>query len=250
METHAHLQRRSRALQISAAALIYTSALPFLGQQQLARTELPSAPKPEPSAMMTTRPPAAPQRASHRINLNTASILFLSAGEALDSWTTYKNLTHQKWICGYSPAFGNAVTYISDDGRRYDPQIIQYDLCGPGPSGQVANYAYDVTRTGAFTETGWVTTMKLSSNRNITGVLAWNIADDVGQMLIARYLRRRRGLVGKVAPGINFARGLVHFDCGVQNLLFARAHNNASTWQFRLPNETTLYPGPRWWGRQ
>lgn len=214
---------------------------------------LPDAPRSEPSTSLaissSRRIPAASQNHS-RLTLNRISLSILVAGETLDSWTTYKNLTHHRWICGYSPAFGNAVTYISDDGNRYDPSAIQHQLCGPGPSDQLANYAYDVTRTGAFTETGWVTSMRLTSNRNLAGVLAWNLADDAGQMLIARYLARRRGLIGRFAPAINLARGLVHIDCGIENLLFARTHNNATTWQFHLPNESTLYPGPRWWGRQ
>jgi hypothetical protein len=200
---------------------------------------------------MVTRPPVAPGLATHRrLTLNKISLAVLFGSEAFDSWTTYRNLTHPKWICGYSPAFGNAVTYISDDGKHYDPHTIQYDLCGPSPSGDLANYAYDVTRTGAFTETGWVRTFGLTSNRNVAGVLAWNIADDIGQMLIARHLAKRHGLIGRVAPAINFARGIVHFDCGIQNLQFARNHTSPSSWNFNLPSEAVLYPTPRWWGRQ
>ena len=200
---------------------------------------------------MVTRPPVAPRLTNHRrLTLNKLSLAVLFGSEALDSWTTYNNLTHPKWICGYSPALGNAVTYISDDGKRYDPRTIQYDLCSPGPSGQSANYAYDVTRTGAFTETGWVRSLGLASGRNVAGVLAWNLADDIGQMLIARQLQKRRGKIGRIAPAINFARGLVHIDCGIQNLQFARHHNNATNWQFGVPNESALYPGPRWWGKR
>ena len=182
--------------------------------------------------------------------MNTVSIAVLAGGELLDSWSTYNNLTHPKWICGYSPAFGNAITYISNDGRRYDAHTIQYELCGPSSTGQLANYAYDVTRTRAFTEDGWVTKFHLTGNRNVAGVLAWNLADDVGQLVIARYLGKRKGLIGRIAPGINFTRGLVHIDCGIQNIQFSRTHRNASTWQFGLMNEANLYPTPRWWGKQ
>ena len=241
----------------SKAALIFVQALVLIGlnqcltAQDLAENALPEAPIPEIRAAALTTRTAAPRSHKRRwINLKNGSIAVLFAGEALDSWTTYNNLNHPKWICGYSPAFGNAVTYISDDGNVYDPHTIQSDLCGPSPSGQPANYAYDVTRTGAFTETGWTTSLRLTGNRNIAGVLAWNIADDVGQMLIARHLSKRRGIVGRLAPGINLARGLVHIDCGIQNLQFARNHRNATTWQFNLPNESTLYPGPRWWGKK
>lgn len=200
---------------------------------------------------MLTRPAASPRMINHRwLTLSKTSVALLFASEAVDSWTTYNNLTHPKWICGYSPALGNAVTYISDDGKRYDAQTIQYDLCGPSPSGQLANYAYDVTRTGAFMETGWVTSLGLTSNRNAGAVIALNVADDFGQMLVSRYLAKRRGFVGRLAPSINFARGLVHLDCGIQNIQFARHHSNAVTWNFNLPNEANLYPGPRWWGRR
>jgi hypothetical protein len=242
---------QSKAALIFAQALVLISLNQCLTAQDLAENALPEAPVPAiRAAALTTRPAASPLQKHRRINLNNGSIAVLFAGEALDSWTTYNNLTHPKWICGYSPAFGNAVTYISDDGKHYDPATIKHDLCGPSPSGQPANYAYDVTRTGAFTETGWTTSLRLTGNRNVVGVLAWNIADDVGQMLVTRYLSKRRGIVGRVAPGINFARGLVHIDCGIQNLQFARRHGNPTAWQFHLPNEATLYPGPRWWGRQ
>ena len=250
MERHPQPLRRSSAVLIVAPALLLVSLNPCLTAQDLASNDLPDAPSPEIRASIAILP-AAPRPPMHRrLTWNNTSVSVLLAGEALDSWTTYTNLTHHKWICGYSPAFGNAVTYISDDGKRYDPPTIQHDLCGPSPSGRLANYAYDVTRTGAYTETGWVTTMGLSNNRNASGVLAWNIANDVGQIFVARYLAKRSKLVRRIAPGINFARGIYHFDCGIQNIQFARTHSNASTWQFRLPNEATLYPGPRWWGRQ
>ncbi|MBS1805649.1 MAG: hypothetical protein JST28_20095 [Acidobacteria bacterium] len=253
MSTHCRHWRTSKAhlLLLALALPPAIQASPFAEDQE--KLGLPNAPSSEPSTSLaissSRKIPAASQHHSP-LTLNRVSLSILVAGEALDSWTTYKNLSHHKWICGYSPALGNAVTYISDDGKRYDPPTIQHQLCGPSPSGQLANYAYDVTRTGAFTETGWVTSMRLTSNRNIAGVLAWNLADDASQMLIAHYLARRRGLIGRFAPGINLARGLVHIDCGIENLLFARTHNNATTWQFHLPNESTLYPGPRWWGRQ
>ena len=241
----------SRILLVSSLAVLMLAAAPCTAMQDLASYELPSAPVPEIRATMVTRPAALPRASGHhRLTLYKVSVAFLFASEALDSWTTYTNLTHPKWICGYSPAFGNAVTYISDDGKHYDPHAIQYDLCGPSPSGGIANYAYDVTRTGAFSETGWVTSIGLSSGRNAAGVIAWNAADDIGQMIIARYLAKRRGLLSRVAPGINFARGFVHLDCGIQNLQFARHHSDAGTWQFNLPNEAHLYPGPRWWGRR
>jgi len=230
--------------------LILSIFEPPSSAQELAVNTLPDAPLPEIRAVMPARPPASRPQKRRRLSWNNASISVLFAGEALDSWTTYQNLTHRKWICGFSSAIAGAVTYISDDGKIYDPHVIQYELCGPSPSGRAANYAYDVTRTGAFTETGWVATMSLSSNRNAAGVIAWNVANDVGQVFVARYLGKRWPLIRRISPGLNFARGLYHIDCGIQNFQFAQTHSNASTWQFHLPNEASLYPGPRWWGRK
>jgi len=237
----------------SIALLIVISFGARINGQNIAKNELPDAPVPGARGIHAVfKGHAAPRGPIRRrwLNLNTAAISLLAAGEALDSWTTYRNLTHPKWICGYSPAFGSSATYISNDGNRYDAHTIQYTLCGPDGSGRLANYAYDVTRTGAFTETGWVTKLHLAGNRDVVKVLALNVGDDVGQLLVARYLRRREGIIGKLAPGINFTRGLIHIDCGIRNLQFARSNSNATTWQFNLPNEATLYPGPRWWGRQ
>jgi hypothetical protein len=235
------------------ALLLIFVANSHINAQQIAANLVPDAPGWQTynlhAEMGIYSAPRQPLR-HRRINLTTVSIAVLASGEALDSWTTYKNLTHAKWICGYSPALGSAVTYISDDGRRYDPHTIQFDLCGTSPSGQLANYAYDVTRTGAFTEDGWVTKFHLTSNRNVAGVLAWNVADDLGQLLVARYLGKRRSMIRRLAPGINFTRGIVHLQCGVLNFQFARTHSNPSTWQFHVPSESYLYPTPRWWGKQ
>jgi hypothetical protein len=233
--------------------LLILAATSQINAQQIADNVVPDAPiQPTYNAraeMAIVTAPQEPLRKS-RLNLNTISIAVLAGGEALDSWTTYKNLTHPKWICGYSPALGSAVTYISDDGKHYDPHTIQFDLCGTGPSGQLANYAYDVTRTGAFTEDGWVTKLHLTGNRNVAGVLGWNVADDLGQLLLARYLGKRKSIIGRIAPGLNFTRGIVHIQCGILNFQFARTHNNPSAWRFHLPSESYLYPNPRWWGKQ
>ena len=241
------------SLAISSAILLFLGSASLDRAQEIATNSFPEAPVPAiHSVHALIKNPSAPQEPAHHrwLTLNNLSIAVLFAGEAFDSWSTYSNLTHPRWICGYSPAFGTAVTYISDSGEHYDPQEIQNELCGPGPSGQLANYAYDVTRTGAYTETGWVTTLHLAGNRDFGGVLAWNLADDFGQMLAARYLSKKKGIIGKLAPGIDLSHGLVHVDCGVLNVQFARTHSNPNAWQFRLPNESSLYPTPRWWGRQ
>ena len=231
--------------------LFFETSVAHVNAQEIATNLLPDAPAAQRHDVHAVfNGVTAPRNKPSRRLLTRISVAVLFTGEALDSWTTYKNLTHPKWICGYSPALGNAITYISDDGKGYDPHTIQYDLCSPGPSGQLANYAYDVTRTGAFTETGWASNYHLAGSRNVPAVLAWNIADDAGQMLAAHYLGKRRDMLGRFAPAINLARGAVHLQCGILNLQFARTHNNPGRWQFKVPNESTMFPDPRWWGRQ
>src|SRR5262249_41206715 len=152
--------RRSSSAAVCRIILLLLGFSLCADAQDLADNYLPEAPLPvshSVHAVMKDGSALQPATKRHRISLNSFSIAFLFAGEALDMWSTQNNLTHPRWICGYGPAFGNAVTYISNDGRQYDAQTIQNELCGPGPSGQLANYAYDVTRTGAFTEDGWVT---------------------------------------------------------------------------------------------
>lgn len=221
--------------------------------QEVTISLLPNPPLPQQTelhAVMKIPGPIPRKPRSRWINLNSLSITTLLGGEALDSWSTYRNLTHRGWICGYSPAFGNAPTYISNGGRHYDAETIQNVLCGPGPSGQIANYAYDATRTGAFTEQGWVTQYHLARNRNFPAIEAWNLADDLGQLLGAHYLHHRKGLIRRLGPALNFSRGAVHLECGILNIRFARIHNNSTTWQFNVPDESRLYPGPRWWGKR
>ncbi len=223
-------------------------------RSQFIRSVLPDAPLPiSPSvhAGIMARPVPSVRMERRQVSLYRASLGVLVAGEALDSWSTYRNLTHPKWICGYSPALGNASTYISDDGKHYDAKTVQNVLCGPSPSGQLANYAYDVTRTGAFTETGWVAQYGLARNRNYAAVELWNIGDDVAQYFLARYLSRRRTRIPRfVGPVIILSRGIVHFEEGILNVRFLQENNNPTAWRFRVPNEADLYPAPRWWGKQ
>src|SRR5690348_6674014 len=51
--------------------------------------------------------PVQALRAAKRrwLTQNSLSIATLVAGEAIDSWGTYRNMTHTKWICGNSAAF-------------------------------------------------------------------------------------------------------------------------------------------------
>jgi len=254
MEIQVRSSRNSVSLLVCTVIAVFLGLVSSLEGQEIASSDLPDPPVPEFSAvehaLMRAHPAYPTVKKNRWLSLNKLSIAALLGGEELDSWSTYSNLTHQKWICGYSPAFGNAVTYISNDGQHYDAETIQNVLCGPGPSGQAANYAYDVTRTGAFTETGWVTKLGLAGKRNFAGVEAWNLADDVGQFLIARYLGRRKGPIRRFGAGMNFSRGMVHMECGILNIRFARQNSNPNRWGFHVPDEGVLYAGPRWWGRE
>ena len=59
-------------------------------------------------------------------------------------------------------------------------------------AGQQANWAFDVSRVGYFSEGGWVTQFHLSGDRNYASVEGWNLVNDAGWYLIARRLGRRR----------------------------------------------------------
>jgi hypothetical protein len=160
MQRIVHSSRRSISATVSLGILLFAGLNSLVFAQELAVNSVPDAPVPVlHGAHAILKSGNAPQMPVSRrwFNLKDFSIAFLAAGETLDMWSTHRNLTHPRWICGYSAAFGNAVTYISNDDKQYDPYTIQNNLCGPGPSGQLANYAYDVTRTGAYTEDGWVT---------------------------------------------------------------------------------------------
>lgn len=215
---------------------------------------LPDAPlavRPSGDPAIMTRPILQTNTRIQQHTFYRVSFAVLAAGEALDSWSTYVNLTHEKWICGYSNAFGSSTTFISDDGKYYDSHTVRDVLCGPSPSAERANYAYDVTRTGAFTETSWVRQFRLAAPRNYAGVAFWNLGNDAAQFLLARYLGKRVKGVGKfVGPSVVLGRGLVHLEEGILNIRFLRSHNDPNAWQFGVPNEASLFPGPRWWGKQ
>jgi hypothetical protein len=210
-------------------------------------TALPFPPVPFVHAIMKA-PVRAPRKLHHRwLNSNTFSIAALVAGEAVDSWGTYRNLSHTKWICGNSPAFaGDYDTNVS--GEISSSRDVQ-NACGLGPAGQSANWAFDVTQAGYFSEGGWVTQLHLAGNRNYAAVEGWNLANDVGWYLIARRLSKRKDWIGKFGPALNFGRGIVHLDLGIGNFIAVSHHQNPNTLNLHVPADSN-FTAPRWWGRR
>jgi hypothetical protein len=70
----------------------------------------------------------------------------LAATETVDMISTYQNMTHKRWLCGYDSAVGHAYRI---NGSLYAPNTgpgadTIPKLCGPSPYGQNENYAVDV----------------------------------------------------------------------------------------------------------
>lgn len=193
------------------------------------------------------RAPVQAPRAHSWFTLNKISIAVLAAGEAVDSWGTYRNMTHTKWICGNSPAFDGAYD-TNVPGQISSLRDVQ-SVCGVGPAGQSANWAFDVTRVGYFSEGGWVTQFHLADKRNYAGVEAWNLVNDVGWYLVARRLGKRTDWIGKWGrSALNFERGIVHFDLGIGNFVAVSRDRNPNTLDLYVPKNSN-YTAPRWWGK-
>ena len=218
-------------------------------QEFAANNIYPDAPVPEVlhvHAIMKA-PFRTPRTFKHRwLTLNSMSIATLVAGAAIDSWGTYKNMTHTKWICGNSPAFGGGYdTNVPDQiSSLRDVQTV----CGAGLAGQSANWAFDATQVGYFSEGGWVTQFHLTGDRNYAGVEGWNLANDVGWYLVARHLGRRTDWIAKCGPALNFGRGFVHLDLGIGNFIAVGHHQNPNTLDLHVPKDSS-YTEPRWWGK-
>ena len=182
---------------------------------------------------------------SRRSKIYGLSIATLAAGEVIDSWGTYKNMTHARWICGNSPAFaGSYDTNVPSEISSSDDVL---SACGPGPGGLSANWAFDVTREGYFSEGGWVTRFHLAGERNFAAVEGWNIANDVGWYLIARRLARRSDWIGKCGAALNFGRGIVHLNLGIGNFIAVSRHDNPNSIDLHVPKDSH-FAQPRWWG--
>ena len=231
-------------------ALMFASATTKIPAQEFdAKNIYPDAPVPEilhVHAIMRARVQTPRTLKLRWLNHNSMSIATLVAGEAIDSWGTYKNMTHTKWICGNSPAFArgydtNVPTEISS---LRDVQTV----CGSGLAGQSANWAFDVTRDGYFSEGGWATQLHLAGERDYAGVEGWNLANDVGWYLAARRLGRKTGWIGKCGPALNFGRGVVHLDLGIGNFIAVSHHKNPNALNLFVPKDSN-YAAPRWWGK-
>ena len=201
-----------------------------------------------PAPEAETRPFQMPSPPKHRrLSLNTLSVITLVAGEGIDSWGTYRNMTHEKWVCGNSPAFAGA--YDTNAPGEISSLNDVMAACGAGPEGQSANWAFDVTRLGYFSEGGWVTQFHLANDRNFAAVEGWNLANDFGWYLLARHLENRKNWIGKMAPALNFGRGIVHLDLGIANLVEVKHNQNANTLDLHVPPDSN-YTAPRWWGKR
>jgi hypothetical protein len=181
-----------------------------------------------------------PQSVKRRwLTVKSMSVATLVAGEVIDSWGTYKNMTHTKWICGNSPLFAGGYD-TNVPGQISSLRDVQ-TVCGVGVAGHSANWAFDVTQAGYFSEGGWVTQFHLAGDRNYAGVEGWNLVNDVGWYLLARHLGRRADWIGKCASGLNFGRGIVHLNLGIGNFIAVSHHQN--------PNALDLHV-PKWSARQ
>ena len=225
------------------------AACPGGAQELHANNTYPDAPLPE---LLGTHaipaPVPRPRTTKHGwFTANRLSTLALIAGEAIDSWGTYKNMTHTRWICGNSPAF--AGSYDTNVPTEISGLTDVQTVCGTSPAGQPANWAFDVTRVGYFTEGGWVTQIHLAGKRDYAAVEAWNLANDLGWYLLAHRLGKRRDWIGKTGPALNLGRGLVHLELGLDNLIAVRHQQNPNTLNLYIPKDSN-YTAPRWWGKR
>jgi len=181
----------------------------------------------------------------HWSTLRKVAVGTLIGGELIDSWGTYKNVTHTRWVCGNSPAFNGSYDTNATGELTSLPEVGA--VCGIGPAGQSANWAFDVSRLGYFSEGGWVSQWHLSGERNFAGIEGWNLANDVGWYLVARQLEKRKGWIGRSGTALNFARGIVHLQLGIGNFTAIRNHRNPNTLDLHIPKDSH-YNSPRWWG--
>lgn len=220
-----------------------------VGAQEVDASNIyPDSPMPQvsgASAIIKAAVQTPQSRRRHRLTLNGLSVTALAAGEVIDSWGTYRNMTHTRWICGNSPAFaGGYDTNVPSEISGIDDVL---SVCGSGPGGQPANWAFDVTREGYFSEGGWVTRFHLAGERNFIAVEGWNIANDFGWYLVARHIAKRADWIGKCGAALNFGRGIVHLNLGIGNFIAVSHHQNPNLLDLHVP-EGSHYAQPRWWG--
>jgi hypothetical protein len=233
-----------------AVALTMGGAAAMRAQELEANNAYPEAPVPVAAhvhAVMRTPAPVSPSRRHRQLTVYGLSIAALAAGEAVDSWGTYKNMTHTKWVCGNSPAFAGGYD-TNVPGQILGARDVER-VCGTGPGGQTANWAFDVTQSGYFSEGGWVTQLHLAGERDFAAVEGWNLANDLGWYLVARHLARRTDWMRRGGTALNFARGMVHLHLGIENLRAIRHQQNPDTLNLYLPKDSN-FTAPRWWGRK
>lgn len=230
--------------------LVFTSSLGTItkAQELHAAKEYADAPASriismQPVSKVPEQLPPMPNKA-HAIK-TAIPVLTLIAGEAVDSWGTYRNMTHSGWICGNSAAFSGG--YDTNVPAKIASLRDVERVCGTGPAGQTANWAFDVTQNRYFCEGGWVTQLHLAGRRNYAAVEVLNLANDIGWYLIARHLGRRSDWLRKVGPALTFGRGIVHLYLGLDNLTYVAHHRDPNRLNLYLPVGSN-FTSPRWWG--
>jgi hypothetical protein len=223
------------------------------------QTELPDAPMPAMESSSSSMLPAdaattsqvfhkpAPAKKRRWLTAYGESVAALVSSEVVDSVGTYKNMTHPKFLCGYSAVLGSNSAAISTTEIGIGMQQIG-NLCG-APNGRSVNFAYDVTQIGMFTETGLAVKWRLAGNRNYARVEIADITSDVIHVVVVGYLNKK----GKWWSRVGNATLLFH----------AEEHLRLGIGNFQLPNDPNAvfrdHPNvlppwadafPSWWGKR
>jgi hypothetical protein len=183
----------------------------------------------------------------------------LAGAEALDTLGTFRNMTHRRWLCGFTPLAGNGVMI---NGHLFSPGSDSgagtlARLCGVAQLAAGENYAVDVTKYDeSFTEGGWTVQMGLAGRRDFPAVEAWNLALDGVGVVAQRFLPAtgRGRWARRVFIALNYAHGAAHVGGGVQCLNFVDSPKQTANGFFESRADAAemvkIYPGPRWWGRR
>jgi len=191
----------------------------------------------------------APTKKHRWLTAYNFSLFALPAGEIVDSLGTRDNMKHHKWLCGYDSLWGTSGYAISTQDQIPYTVADLKSICGVSPSGVQPNYMFDVTQTNSFVEGGWAARWKLTGNRNYAGVEAWNLGNDVAQALIAHYLHKKGGRMGKIGAAMNYWHGIAHLDLGIDNSLYVSHNRTPAEWAKNNPKGFTWTP-PYWWGKK
>lgn len=212
--------------------------------QAFSSSTLPDAPE-----VQEAGPPSAPAPHRHHWSSSTIVLVALGAGEAVDSWGTYLNMTHPNELCGYNDYWGpgdyavDNHVYSSSSG----PGVGRvHAICGPS-----ANYVMNVSLLDkSFTETGWTVQWGLvKDDRHYRSVETLNVAADLFGVALEEYaVHKKVPWLKKVAEAANIAHAGAHFDGGVGDLLFIRHHSAGRFFQGDTAAFEIAYPDPRWWG--